>query len=79
MHPEYSIQQEADKLIMILNTDEVKPRPQANAEKSLPGRQSFGLESDPLAVAIRKKPLKKKEHQCCILGPFKKREHELIE
>ena len=44
MHPEYFLQLEADKLMMILNTDEIKPRgaPQTQSKKA-PGRNTFNL------------------------------------
>ena len=42
MHPDYSIQQEADKLIMILNTDEIKqestPQSKSSSKAPLPAR-----------------------------------------
>ena len=43
MHPVYKIQQEADKIIMILNTDEVKSTAAAKSSK-VPGRHNLSLE-----------------------------------
>ena len=66
---------------MILDTDKVKPTPAQTERSPVPKRATFGLnQSDPQEALTKKKiVVVKKEHQCCVLGPFMKREHELIE
>ena len=62
---------------MILNTDEVKSSTPDQTAKAVLGRHIISLDKQ-VPLESMKKP-KKKEHKCCILGPFMKREDELIE
>ena len=69
-------------MIMILDTDVVKPRSDPSStqtSKALPGRNTFSLDTNALEDKPKAKKKEKKEHRCCVLGPFQKREHELIE
>jgi len=50
MHPDYPIQQEADKLIMILNTDEVSSA--VAPAKAQPVRNQFAIDLSKLPDEI---------------------------